>query len=243
MKKQSVSLLGAVLLSISWVTSLGAQEINRDHPALGLAAKIAKPVIHYFNVAPAGILLANQVAILTMSVSGARSVTVTFSPCTPPDCSVPTYGYSSGTYFLNPSVTTTYTLRATNSAGTVVASQKVQIGKYLENPPPVPSGLTVKWGEACWYERDGQEFQAMPFDAQIPTPPGGLPIEATLYYGSTTCSPDSFTDNLNDFQTLVYSGGLFFFTNYPNFAESSAIWSLGNQSTGCVSYQEAPLCN
>ena len=233
MKNQPVSLSCAILLSISWLTSSGAQEIK--------SAKVAKPVVHYFDVAPAGIL-ANQVTILTMNVTGATTVMVTASPCTPPDCTV-NYGYPSGTFLLNPSVTTTYTLKATNSGGTVWAMQKVVVGKYINKPPPIPPGLHVTWGGACWYEWKGQEYQAMPFDSQIPTPPGGLPIEGTLYWGSTDCNGLTGTDNLNDFQTLVGSGGLtVFFTNFPNTTGSSAIWTLGNQSSGCVNYELAPKC-
>jgi hypothetical protein len=154
------------------------------------------------------------------------------------------YGVANATFLLNPTVTTTYTLRATNAAGTVWATQKVVVGKYINNPLPVPTGLKVAWGAAYLYKYLGQEYQAMPFSAQITTPPGGLPIEATLYYGSTTCNGLDGADNLNDYQSLVHSGGLLmFFTNFPNITGSSAIWTLGNQSSGCVSYAKAPLCN
>jgi hypothetical protein len=232
MKNHSVSLSLAILLSLIWVTSLGAQE-NK-------AAKVAKPVIHYFNVAPAGIL-ANQVTILTMSVSGAKSISVTQSPCTPGNCHV-TSGEATTTVLLNPTVTTTYALIATNAGGTVTAKQQVVVGKYNNHPTPVPAGLQVTWGDACWYEYGGKEYQAMPLDFQG-GPPAGLPIEATLYYGSTTCNGEDPTDNLNDYQTVVPPGGwIFWFTNHPDITGSSAIWTFGNQSSGCVSYKEAPAC-
>jgi hypothetical protein len=233
MKNHSVSLSLAILLSLSWVTSLGAQETK--------AAKVAKPVIHYFNVAPAGIL-ANQVAILTMSVSGAKSISVTQSPCTPGNCHV-TSGQATTTVLLNPTVTTTYTLIATNAGGTVTAKQQVVVGKYNNHPTPVPAGLKVTWGGACWYEYGGKEYQAIPIYPQIPTPPGSLPIEATLYSGSTTCNGEDPPDNLNDYQTVVPSGGwIFWFNRHPGATNSSAIWTFGNQSSGCVSYKEAPAC-
>jgi hypothetical protein len=205
-------------------------------------APSGKPVINYFNVAPAGIL-PGQAAILTMSVTGATNIKLTFDPCTPPDCTIGN-GQAVATVLLNPAVTTTYVVKASNASGTVIASQKVEVGEYDNNPPPVPAGLKVTWGGACWYDYDGVQDQAMLITAKIPKPPGALPIEATLYYGSTTCNADGGTDNLNDLQTVIYSGSYyFFFINHPNITGSSAIWTLGNQSSGCVSYEEAPTCN
>jgi hypothetical protein len=233
MKNHSVSLSLAILLSLSGVTSLGAQETK--------AAKVAKPVIHYFNVAPAGIL-ANQVTILTMSVSGAKSISVTQSPCTPGDCHVGS-GAATATYLLSPSVTTTYTLIATSAGGTVSAKQQVVVGKYNNHPTPVPTGLKVTWGGACWYEYGGKQYQAMAIYPQIPTPPGKLPIESTLYSGTGSCNGVDPTDNLNDYQTVVPSGGwIFWFNRHPGATNSSAIWTFGNQSSGCVSYAKAPAC-
>jgi hypothetical protein len=118
------------------------------------------------------------------------------------------------------------------------------VGEYINKPTPVPPGLKVTWGEACWFELDGKEYQAIPLNSEIPTPPGALPIEATLYYDSTTCDgEDGAADNLNDYQTVVHSGGfIFWFTRHPDAKVSSAIWTFGNQSSGCVSYEEAPIC-
>jgi hypothetical protein len=242
MKSHSAFLFCAIVLSLSWLTPSPAQDIQGlDHAELGLAAKVAKPVINYFSVAPAGIL-ANQVAILTMSVSGAKSISVTQSPCSS-DCYVSS-GEATATILLNPTVTTTYTLIATNAGGTVSAKQTVEVGKYNNHPSPMPAGLEVTWGSACWYELDGKEYQAMPYDSQIPTPPEALPIEATLYEDSTTCDGENGTDNLNDFQTAIPSGGwIFWFTRHPGLTGSSAIWTLGNQSSGCLSYEKAPACN
>jgi hypothetical protein len=227
------SFLASILL-MSSVISSNAEEVR---------SAVAKPVIHYFNVAPSGILAnESQVVILTMSVTSATSIVVTFSPCSS-DCQIGN-GEAKATFLLSPSVTTTYKLTAKNSGGTVVASQKVEVGAYDNNPPPVPAGLQVTWGAACWYQYEGIEYQAMPFTAKIPIPPGDLPIEATLYYGSTTCDGEYGTDNLNDTEGAVPSGSwIFFFLNHPGVTGSSAIWTLGNQSSGCVSYEEAPVCS
>jgi hypothetical protein len=242
LRTRKEGILKRQLARLSWTVLLAALCQNPAVAQQDLTTPAEKPVINYFNVAPAGIL-PNQTAILTMSVSGATSIKVTFSPCTPPDCTVGD-GQAIETVLLNPAVTTVYTVKASNASGSVMASQRVEVGEYDNSPPPVPKGLKVTWGGACWYDYDGEQDQAMLITAKIPNPPGGLPIEATLYYGSTTCDPAGGVDNLNDLQTLIYSGSYyFFFINHPNITGSSAIWTLGNQSSGCVSYEEAPACN
>jgi len=234
MKKQIMSLCWATLLCAGWVAASGAQETRL----------LAEPVINYFNVAPAGILAnENQAVILTWSVSGATSITVNYTPCTPSgDCAVGD-GQAIATYIENPTVTTTYTLTATNSSGTVSSSGTVTVGAYNNKPPAVPAGLTVTWGAACWEKVGKEVYQAIEFSDSIPSPPGQLPIEATLYFGSTTCDGEYGADNLNDTQGTIGSGGwIWWFIHHPNDFDSSAIWTLGNQSSGCVSYHKAPLC-
>ncbi len=198
------------------------------------------PVITFFNVAPTS-MLPGQAAIGTFSVTGATSATLNgiIGRCNA--------GVCGGTVLFDPTSTTNYVLQASGLGGNVSASQTVQVGKYLPNPPPVPAGLQVTWQGACWLKNYPKSFcngacQGMSFSLNIPTPPAQLPLEATLYVNSTTCNPSS-QDNLNDLGTLTGSGGwIFWFTHHPNLKNSSAIWTIGNQSSGCVSYAKAPNC-
>jgi len=138
-------------------------------------------------------------------------------------------------------------LEASGAGGNVSASQTVEVGQYLKNPAPVPAGLQVTWQGACWLKGYPKSFcngacQGMAFTVNVPAPPAQLPLEATLYIGTQTCNPAQ-QDNLDDDETLTGSGGwIFWFTNHPNKENTSAIWTFGNQSSGCVSYAKAPEC-
>jgi hypothetical protein len=200
----------------------------------------APPAINFFNVAPAS-TLPGQAAIGTLSINGATTATINgiTAACSGGQCG--------GTFLFYPTATTNYLLQASGSGGNVSASQEVFVGQYQPNPPPVPAGLQVTWQAACWLKHYPKSFcngacQGMTFNINVPAPPSQLPLEATLYLGSTKCNP-SQQDNLNDFGTPTGSGGwTFWFTNHPNQRRSSAIWTIGNQSSGCVSYANAPDC-
>jgi hypothetical protein len=210
-----------LLLAVGWVTALTS-----------LWAR-SEPVINYFYVAPAS-TLPGQAAIASFSVSGATAASVNglAGGCSNGTCI--------GSVAFYPEATTNYVLEVN---GLPIASQAVEVGQYLPNPLPAPPGMQVTWQGACWFTcRKGEKCQGMAFDVNIPTPPGALPLEATLYLGSETCNPSS-QDNLNDLGTLTGSGGwIFWFTHHPNQGDSSAIWTFGNQSSGCVSYAKAPAC-
>jgi len=198
------------------------------------------PVINFFNFAPTS-TLPGQATIGTLSVSGTTTATINgmSADCINGDCA--------GTFLFYPNSTTNYVLEATGAGGNASASQEVEVGKYRQNPPAVPAGLQVTWQGACWLRDYPKSFcngacQGMAFTVNVPTPPSQLPLEATLYIGSRTCNP-SQQDNLNDLGTLTGSGGwIFWFTNHPNKENTSAIWTIGNQSSGCVSYAKAPSC-
>jgi hypothetical protein len=198
------------------------------------------PVITFFNVAPTS-TLPGQAAIATLLLTGATTATVNglAASCAGGQCG--------GTFLFYPTATTTYVLDANGAGGNLSASQEVEVGEYQSNPPPQPAGLQVTWQGACWLAHypktlcDGA-CQGMSFDLTVPPPVSQLPVEATLYVGNTKCAPGE-EDNLNDTGTLTSSGGwTFWFTHHPNVKNSSAIWTVGNQSSGCVSYAKAPEC-
>jgi hypothetical protein len=102
------------------------------------------------------------------------------------------------------------------------------------------SDLTVTWGTACWDVDTGHKYQAMPFQLVTSSP---VPLEATLYF-DTTCDPSNGTDNLNDTGGTIGSGGwVFWFIHHPDMPNTSAVWSLGSQTSGCIDYSKAPDCN
>ena len=198
------------------------------------------PVVDFFSMAPTS-TLPGQATIGTFLVSGATTATLNgiIANCSNGQCG--------GTILFYPTSTTNYVLEASGAGGNLSVSQEVEVGEYHPNPPPVPAGLKVTWKGACWIKGYPKSVcngacQGMAFNVSVPTPPSALPLEATLYLNSTTCDPSS-QDNLNDIGTLTGSGGwIFWFSHHPNRKNSSAIWTYGNQSSGCVSYASAKVC-
>ena len=81
----------------------------------------SKPTIHYFTSSPSTIE-SGESSTLSWNVTDATSVTI--------DQGIGPVELSSGTRSVSPTTTTTYTLTATNSAGSVTATTKV-----VANPP------------------------------------------------------------------------------------------------------------
>ncbi|MGA2590852.1 MAG: hypothetical protein ABSH32_13115 [Bryobacteraceae bacterium] len=204
------------------------------------APATAGPVVDFFSMAPTS-TLPGQATIGTFLISGATTATLNgiIANCSDGECG--------GTILFYPTSTTNYVLEASGAGGNLSVSQEVEVGEYQPNPPPVPAGLQVTWQGACWIKGFPKSVcngacQGMAFNLNVPTPPSALPLEATLYLNSTTCNPSS-QDNLNDIGTLTGSGGwIFWFDHHPNRKNSSAIWTYGNQSSGCVSYASAKVC-
>lgn len=146
------------------------------------------PVVNYFYVAPAS-AMPGQAAIATLSVSNATSATVNGMEafCNNGTCTTNITFY--------PTITTTYVLQASGAGGSASASQQVEVGHYQPNPTPSPAGLQVTWQGACWMKHCSKQgaCQGMAFSVNVPKPPASLPLEATLYLGSTTCNPSSRT--------------------------------------------------
>jgi|HubBroStandDraft_6_1064221.scaffolds.fasta_scaffold310502_1 hypothetical protein len=200
-------------------------------------ASTETPAITYFNVAPTS-AMPGQAVIGTLLMSGVTSANVNGLEA---NCS---NGQCGGTFVFNPSSTTNYVLQAAGPGGSMSASQNVEVGKHLPNPTPLPAGLEVTWQGACWLKNYPKSVcngacQGMAFSVNTPTP---LPLEATLYLNTEKCNPAS-QDNLNDYGTPTGSGGwVFWFLHHPNHKNTSAIWTIGNQSSGCVNYAKAPAC-
>ncbi len=104
------------------------------------------------------------------------------------------------------------------------------------------SGQAIVW-HACLYTRGGVQYQAMQIS---PTQTVTGVLQSQMFYGSN-CSPTQWTDQLNDVgQTMTFgagSGYLFWFIHRPDTPGVSAVWTMGNQSSGCVNYSTAPACN
>jgi hypothetical protein len=104
------------------------------------------------------------------------------------------------------------------------------------------SGLAVTW-KACTYTTGGQQYQAMQIS---PSQQLTGVLQSQMFMGSN-CNPTQWTDQLNDVgQTMTFGAGssyIFWFIHRANMPNTSAVWTMGNQSSGCVNYASAPSCN
>lgn len=170
---------------------------------------------------------------LQMSASGEPSgVSVSLNPQVIP---APGAGTSAMRISVASSVQTgSYPLTVTASEGTASAAAKTTLN--------VISGTTnpdAKF-KGCWYRQKGQRYQAV--DISVGNP-GTYPFNAILYRGAT-CNPNDFADQFGFGQLLNFGGFgyTFWFTDFRDQTNMSALWYVGSQNSQCVNYATAPNC-
>jgi hypothetical protein len=87
---------------------------------------------------------------------------------------------------------------------------------------------------------NGQKHQAIDFTLSEGS---RLPFNATLYFGAN-CYPNNWADQFGFGQEVSFGGFsyIFWFSDFPNQPNTSAIWTVGKQSSGCINYTAAPPC-
>jgi hypothetical protein len=170
---------------------------------------------------------------LQMSASGEPSgVSVSLNPQAIP---APGAGTSAISISVASSVQTgSYPLTVTASEGTVSAAAKTTLN--------VISGTTnpnAKF-KGCWYRQKGHRYQAV--DVSVGNP-GTYPFNAILYRGAT-CNPNDFADQFGFGQMLNFGGFgyTFWFTDFRDQTNMSALWYVGSENSQCVNYATAPNC-
>ena len=169
---------------------------------------------------------------LQLKVSGKPlGVSVSLNPQSIP---APGSGTSTMTAKVQSSVAPgTYTLKVTATDGTSSTAANLA----LKVTSSVGSNATFK---GCWYKQSGHRYQGV--DISVGNP-GSYPFNAVLYRGST-CDPNSFADQIG-FGQLINFGGFgytFWFIDFADQADMSAVWSVGGQNSQCVNYAVAPDC-
>jgi len=104
------------------------------------------------------------------------------------------------------------------------------------------SGNVVSW-HACMYKQNGQQYQAM----QISPHQTVTGVLQSQMFWNSGCNPTQWTDQLNDVgQPMTFGTGFgytYYFIHRADIPGVSAVWTIGNQSSGCVNYNTAPACN
>lgn len=94
--------------------------------------------------------------------------------------------------------------------------------------------------KGCWHRQNGHRYQAV--DISVGNP-GTYPFNAILYRGAT-CNPNDVADQFGFGQPLNFGGFgyTFWFTDFRDQTNMSALWYVGSQHSQCVSYATAPNC-
>jgi hypothetical protein len=101
------------------------------------------------------------------------------------------------------------------------------------------TGPVASW-KGCMHNTGGQNHQAIDFRlSQGAT----LPFDATLYWGAN-CQPNNWADRFGFGQQISFGGFsyIFWFRDFPDQPNMSAIWTVGKQSSGCINYTAVPQC-
>jgi len=101
------------------------------------------------------------------------------------------------------------------------------------------TGVVTAW-RGCMWSVKGQNHQAIDFTL---SEGATLPFNATLYFGAN-CYPNNWADQFGFGQEVSFGGFsyIFWFSDFPNQPNTSAIWTVGKQSSGCINYTAVPAC-
>jgi hypothetical protein len=130
----------------------------------------------------------------------------------------------------------TYAIKITASDGSITraATLKLAVG---DGSAPGPVGPLT----GCIHTMNGHKYQAVEFSMnQAAT----VDFNGNLYYGPT-CDPNQQADEFG-YGTPINLGGFgytFWFKDFPDQLNTSAIWTVGNQTSQCVDYTKAPDCS
>lgn len=136
---------------------------------------------------------------------------------------------------VDPSVQTgSYPLTITASDGTASASA-VTILKVISgttNPDATFKG--------CWHHQNGHRYQAVDF---VIGKAGSYPFNAILYNGAS-CNPNDWADEFGFGELIDFGafGYVFWFSDFADQTNVSALWYVGDEHSQCVSYATAPNC-
>ena len=128
-----------------------------------------------------------------------------------------------------------YPIKITASDGSITRAATLQLTVGNGSSPGPVGTLT-----GCIRTISGRKYQAVKFSMnQAAT----VSFDAVLYYGPT-CSPNQTADEFG-YGTPVNLGGpgyIFWFGDFHDQLNTSAIWTIGNQKSQCVDYAVAPDC-
>jgi hypothetical protein len=129
-----------------------------------------------------------------------------------------------------------YSIKITASDGSITRAATLTLTVSNGSSPGPVGPLT-----GCIHTMNGHKYQAVEFSMnQAAT----VDFNGNLYYGPT-CDPNQQADEFG-YGTTINLGGFgytFWFKDFPDQLNTSAIWTVGNQKSQCVDYTVAPDCS
>ena len=122
-------------------------------------------------------------------------------------------------------------ITATESNGVVISSPTLSV--------TVNTGVVATF-QGCVWNQNGNKYQGVTISLNQPAT---VTFDANLYYGST-CDPNQWADRFGFGQpiTLGTFSYIFWFTDFKNQLNMSALWKINNQTSSCINYMVAPPC-
>jgi hypothetical protein len=126
------------------------------------------------------------------------------------------------------------------SSAAGAASTSVMARAETTLQPTTGNGNPDATFKGCWHKQGRHRYQAV--DVTVGKP-GTYAFNAILYHG-TTCNPNDFADQFGFGQLLNFGGFgyTFWFTDFHDQTDMSALWYVGDENSKCVSYESAPDC-
>ncbi|MGH9513250.1 MAG: hypothetical protein ACRD2U_14045 [Terriglobales bacterium] len=129
----------------------------------------------------------------------------------------------------------TYPIRLTASDGTISRNTTVRIQVGSSGSGSSGPGATF---QGCLYQRNGHRYQGVRISVANP---GTYPFDAYLYRGPS-CQANQQIDEFGFGTPLNFGGWLFWFSDFGDQTDTSAIWFVGSDKSQCVNYAVAPPC-
>ncbi len=128
-----------------------------------------------------------------------------------------------------------YSIKIRASDGSIKRTATLKLTVNNGSSPGPVGPLT-----GCVLKMSGHKYQAVKFTMNEAAT---VAFNGTLYFGAT-CDPNKWADQFG-FGAPLTLGGFgytFWFTDFKDQLDTSAIWTVGNQTSQCVDYSVAPDC-
>ena len=122
-------------------------------------------------------------------------------------------------------------ITATESNGAIISGPTLSI--------TVATGVVASF-LGCVFNHNGNKYQAVTITLNKPAT---VTFDADLYYGAN-CNPNQWADRFGFGQSLTLGtfSYIFWFTDFKNQLNMSALWKINKQTSACINYAVAPPC-